>query len=357
MEKQLKKICMKKRLPAIIILFIAAIALLVLWLPDLFLYMKGPAQLSDLTVDELSGAYVEAHIEGIYDWYAQDVETSGSSEKIVAREYLIPVGEYEYMSLYAPEKYLSEADALMEETQAYLMDPSSQISGSITVAGTILPMEDESLQFYHEYLEYDSMDAQTQALFLPLYLRVDYVNETPLGRLFFLTGAGAALFLAAVIVTALTVKNGGCKELKKFLEQSGDPAACEAKLDHFYETVPEVNGVRANGSYIMFWSGSSFHIVGSEKVLWAYIHRTAHKLYGIIKIGVTNQVVLRTDTGKAVTIGVRSEAAGQEILEYIERSVNHIIVGYTDELNQLFMTDIEGFKQVCRQKESGSSER
>ena len=114
MEKQLKKICMKKRLPAIIILFIAAIALLVLWLPDLFLYMKGPAQLSDLTVDELSGAYVEAHIEGIYDWYAQDVETSGSSEKIVAREYLIPVGEYEYMSLYAPEKYLIPSDAAVD---------------------------------------------------------------------------------------------------------------------------------------------------------------------------------------------------------------------------------------------------
>ena len=93
MKKEIRQKCLKKRLPAIVICLIAACVLLGLWLPDVLLYFRGPQQLTELSVDQLSGAYVEAEINGIYDWYAQDVESSGNEDTIVAREYLIPVGE------------------------------------------------------------------------------------------------------------------------------------------------------------------------------------------------------------------------------------------------------------------------
>ncbi len=351
MKKEIRQKCLKKRLPAIVICLIAACVLLGLWLPDVLLYFRGPQQLSELSVDQLSGAYVEAEINGIYDWYAQDVESSGNEDTIVAREYLIPVGEYEYMSLYMPQKYLEEADALMDQTQSYLMDPTSEITGSMTVTGTILPMEEESLQYYHEYLEYDDMDAELQELFLPLYLRVDYVNTTPVNTLFFLVIAGVIFLAVAVILIVLTMTRGGQKDIKAVAERSGNPEVCEARMENFYSSIPEVNGLRAGGDYMMFWTGASFHVLESPKVLWAYGSNTTHKLYGIVKTGVTRQIVIRTDDGKTYSMVMKSEEMTEETLQYIQNSVKHVIIGYTDELAQLFKTDIERFKQLCRQKE------
>ena len=97
MNQELRRRSLKKKLPAIIILAVIGIVILAVYASDIILLIKGPVDLSTLDVSELSGKYVETEVYGIYDWYAQSVETKNGTDRVVDQEYIIPVGEEEYM--------------------------------------------------------------------------------------------------------------------------------------------------------------------------------------------------------------------------------------------------------------------
>lgn len=77
-----------------------------------FKAIGGPKPLDSLDVSELKGQYVEAEVYLIYDWYAYTERTNTSTNRstVTEKEYIIPVGDAEYMGLAVDAGYISTAD-------------------------------------------------------------------------------------------------------------------------------------------------------------------------------------------------------------------------------------------------------
>ena len=117
-----------------------------------FKAIGGPKPLDSLDVSELKGQYVEAEVYLIYDWYAYTERTNTSTNRstVTEKEYIIPVGDAEYMGLAVDAGYISTADDLLDASYELLTGASQTPGESFTVRGTILPMSGESLDFYHQ---------------------------------------------------------------------------------------------------------------------------------------------------------------------------------------------------------------
>lgn len=130
-------------------------------------------------MSELKGQYVEAEVYLIYDWYAYTERTNTSTNRstVTEKEYIIPVGDAEYMGLAVDAGYISTADDLLDASYELLTGASQTPGESFTVRGTILPLSGESLDFYHQVVGYDDWTAEEQQMFLPLVLKADYLGS------------------------------------------------------------------------------------------------------------------------------------------------------------------------------------
>lgn len=144
-----------------------------------FKAIGGPKPLDSLDVSELKGQYVEAEVYLIYDWYAYTERTNTSTNRstVTEKEYIIPVGDAEYMGLAVDAGYISTADDLLDASYELLTGASQTPGESFTVRGTILPLSGESLDFYHQVVGYDDWTAEEQQMFLPLVLKADYLGS------------------------------------------------------------------------------------------------------------------------------------------------------------------------------------
>lgn len=187
MFEKLKRQSLKKSLVFTVILVVAAVALLVSTGFGVFKAIGGPKDLYSLSRDQVDGAYVEGEIYGLYGSYAETTKNS----RTVSREYIIGVtDEVGYMGLVLRSEDLSAAEDLLRESWDYLDGLTDGTSTVIHVRGTVLPMDEESLEFYHETVGWDEMSAEQQAMFLPYYLKADFLGKSHADAILGLYGAG-----------------------------------------------------------------------------------------------------------------------------------------------------------------------
>ena len=94
-----------------------------------FKAIGGPKPLDSLDVSELKGQYVEAEVYLIYDWYAYTERTNTSTNRstVTEKEYIIPVGDAEYMGLAVDAGYISTADDLLDASYELLTGASDPV--------------------------------------------------------------------------------------------------------------------------------------------------------------------------------------------------------------------------------------
>lgn len=87
-------------------------------------------------MSELKGQYVEAEVYLIYDWYAYTERTNTSTNRstVTEKEYIIPVGDAEYMGLAVDAGYISTADDLLDASYE-LLTGASQTRGKALRCG------------------------------------------------------------------------------------------------------------------------------------------------------------------------------------------------------------------------------
>ena len=96
---------------------------------------------------------------------------------------------------------------------------------------------------------------------------------------------------------------------------------------------------------MFYMSGSKAHVTPIDKIVWAHIKTTTHRTNGI-KTGTTYEVIVYTYNKKFISIGVKKENVGQEILEYMNQTMPWVVVGYSDDLNRLFFSNYPEFLQL-----------
>lgn len=340
MIKELKKKSLKKNLPLIIILAIVAVFFVGVCFDGVLVLLGGKQDLDTMTADQIEpGMYVEATIYGIFDNYAYTEEKKdGSLAKVVSREYVIPVGEGEYMGLFAPKKYVSDCDALMEESWNYLDGVADEITGQIRVKGTVLEMDEESKAYYMTYLkdyaDYENLSAEEQAAFLPYYLKIDFIGKTAAsGFIAFMIFAGILILLDLIMIIR-ALSGGYQKMLIKYCKENG----AEEKVDYFYRNTVPVEDMRISREFIMGMQQVSTLFFKADDLLWAYMEVTTHRR-NFITVGKSYGVVLRTKDGHKYEHAVSNEQAAQNVLAEINRVLPHVIIGYSAELEKAYKKD------------------
>lgn len=336
MFQELKKKTLKNNLVVILLLAVAGVVMIGLQASSLLLLLSGKEDLDVMTADQIRpGMYVEGTVYGIYDYYASTTQKKNGVESTISCEYIIPVGEAEYMGMVAPKRYMDDCDALMEESWDYLDGLTDEITGQFQVTGTIEEMDAESLKFYREYLidyaGYDELSAAEQAAFLPYYLKIGYIGDKEAVGVAVMSLLGLFLIVIAAIMVIWAMTGGGQKELQKYCRESG----AEAKLEQFYQNTAPLYGLRISREFILGTSGGKTLFIPANDLLWAYMQVTTHKR-GFITTGRTYAVLLRTKNGRCFTHAVSSEEQVKEILTRIQNILPWVILGYSDELQKAY---------------------
>lgn len=336
--KQLKNKRILRVLPVSLFLIAFSAALFIYC--QCWLLFVQPADLYSLSADQLKGAYVTAEIPFIYGSYAytEEYQNNISTGKILSTEYVIDANATQLMGLELGEKSVSAGDKLLEDSMAYFYGEAAQLGESIVVTGTVFAMPSDSLNYYHEMIGYDSMSSADQALYLPLYLREGYMGRTS-------RSTSATVLLCSCLCVIISVfcllyaifgkqQNQILRRAKEL--GNGNAAPVLQQIAALHDQIPDCHGLRFNSSLILC-DGAQQFLYSVPELVWAYQNTVQHRTNGI-PTGKTYYLVLRMMNGDTRQIAMPEEEITAQ-LEKLGQLMPHVIIGYSDQLEEMYRTD------------------
>lgn len=338
MFQELKKKHLIRKAVAAVILLAMGIGLLLLEGKEIKILITPRADLNTLKANDIGPMRVEATIDFVLDEYAY----SGYSEEYVEEKaYIIPVGESEYMGVILSGSDMEKADANMEATWAiYDGDESAyDLIEPFTVKGTIMPMEGQSKYFYDDWADrWVYFTNEPAEAFLPYVLKVGSTGG--------LEGDAAVQFavvtILGVVLIALGIGmlvggiNGSyLKPVMKYCESTGNKEAAMSRIEQFYATTPEENGLRVSREYFLSTGKGAMVFASSQDILWVYQHVVSH-YYNFIPTGKTYSLMLWTVEGKKMEINMKNKKAAEAAIDYIGRTLPWLFFGYDEQLMKVY---------------------
>ncbi len=342
--KKLRSRSLKKTLLPVILLLVLAV--LFLAVSEFWLLFQKPANLYEVPRDQLKGKYVTAEITYIYGEYAytENYKNGRSTGEITSIECIIDANSDDFCGLYLPGKLVERGEALAEESDAYYNYETDEITTSFTVRGIMKEMPQDSLSYYHEYVDYDTLSADQQQWFLPLYLEA---WEGVPGDMVSMTVLGLACLVFALVLLCKALSGGNQKQLLQKAEQlaPGNPEYVLAHAEQLYDLAPSVGGLRMNASLILVEEGKKQYLYSTKELVWAYQQAVRQRVYGIA-VGTRNMLVLRMSDKSARNV-VLPESQIREQLQKIQALVPGCAIGYSDQLEELYRKNMAELKNVA----------
>ena len=274
MLQKLKSASLKKVMPWIIVLSVAAAGLLIYFGPDFITWVKGPVTFEDLSIDEIEGQYVTMTFELTFGTYATEVTTTTRngvkvSETDSIQYHAVLVGGldryintdedlyWEFVGLAVPSRYFDTAriidgnsDDFFETYDLRSLDTSMQVTGQL------LPMEDEMLRHYRAFFdEADYTAEEFRNHCSPYYIKIDHLKRGHVDFVLTMNALAVILFLMAIYMLIKALTGGYQRKLVKALKALGEMELERADAD--YETASEpAKGIRIGRSYLFDCSGT-----------------------------------------------------------------------------------------------------
>lgn len=327
-----------------LVLFFVVFGVIFMFASNLFYTEPEARNLYEVPREELDGAYVTVDLEWIYDCYAYTETYEGNNPTgiITQKEYLIDANENDYMCLILEDDWITQADSLLEECIAYYNWETDEITNTFTITGQVKALSGESLSLLHEFMGYDQLTTEEQAILLPLYLspvdtEVDYVILV-IGFVFTIFGLS---FLAAGLTGSFQkqVKN----KLTELFGENTERA--DEFLGQLMET-PSVAKLHINGGYILMRQGMAQILLDSSDVVWAYKQTVRQKLYGIIPLSRSHRLVIKKADGKELAVIMKEEEVKAQ-LKKIARHFPTCAIGFSDQMASLYKKDPNIMRQVA----------
>ncbi len=369
MLQKLKSASLKKVMPGIIILFIAAAGLLVYFGPDFITWAKGPVAFEELSINEIENQYVTMTFELTFGTFATEVTTTTRngakvSERDTMQYHAVLVGGldryvntnedlyWEFVGLAVPARYFDttkiidrNSDEFFETYDLRALDTTMQITGQI------LPMDDEMLRHYRSFFrEADYTDDEYKEYCAPYYIKVDHLKRGHADFVLFMNALAVILLLWAVYMLIKALTGGYQRKLIKALKAQGEMELERADAD--FESASEpTKGIRIGRNYLFDCSGAKTDVFALRQVAWAYSHQVNHQKYGRT-VSTTYSIILYTENKKSHQLTMPSKAASDQVLDELNRKCPAGIFGYSDQLKQLFNKNYDDFPRLRRQKEA-----
>ncbi len=369
MLQKLKSASLKKVMPGIIILFIAAAGLLVYFGPDFITWAKGPVAFEELSINEIENQYVTMTFELTFGTFATEVTTTTRngakvSERDTMQYHAVLVGGldryvntnedlyWEFVGLAVPARYFDttkvidrNSDEFFETYDLRALDTTMQITGQI------LPMDDEMLRHYRSFFrEADYTDDEFKEYCAPYYIKVDHLKRGHADFVLFMNALAVILLLWAVYMLIKALTGGYQRKLIKALKAQGEMELERADAD-FENASEPTKGIRIGRNYLFDCSGAKTDVFALRQVAWAYSHQVNHQKYGRT-VSTTYSIMLYTENKKSHQLTMPSKAASDQVLDELNRKCPAGIFGYSDQLKQLFNKNYDEFTRLRRQKEA-----
>lgn len=350
MFQELKKKFLIRRIFAFIVFAAIGIVLLFLEGNEIKMLVSPKADLSALKGDEIGPMRVEATIDFVLDYYAYsgpDYSASSATEK----EYIIPVGEEEYMGVVLSGADMDKADANMEATWDY-MDGDDSAYDRIqlfTVSGVIAPMEGDSKRFYNEWVDSLEWTDEEKEVFLPYALTPGLLGGDDTFQFVIIT-----VFAAAAIILGISMLIGGItgsylKPVMKYCEATGNKEAAMSRIEQFYAMTPEEGGLRINQEYFMHTGTGSMVFTPSQDILWVYQHIVKHS-YNFIPTGKTYSLMVMKTDGSRLEVSMKNKKAAEAAMDHIGRTLPYLFFGYDEQLMKVYNQNRQAMIQAVNER-------
>lgn len=334
----------KAALLSVLLLLVAAIPLMA---SECWLFFAEPVNLYDVPRDELEGKYVTIDLEMIYGAYAytEQYQNNVATGNITAMEYIIDANIYDYCGmLVEDDDLIAQADELLDQITAYDNFEIDEITAGFTVTGVMKQMPSDSLEYYHEAVDYDSWSAEDQETFLPLYLDVRGSDDVVTSVVFLIL---ALLMLALGLFILIQAISG--KHQKQILAKAKEinPSAPELVLDQMeqlYEMQNKSKALKMDSRLIFAQAGAFSNLYPANELVWAY-HAVTTQRVNFIPVGKSHSLVLAMADGKKLTIPMKKDAV-MEWLQTIQQLNRNCFLGYNDALDKLYRKDPKAVLQL-----------
>ncbi len=224
---------------------------------NIFAKFEGTKDIYALPQEDLENSYCYGEVYLIYDAISQVVDRNGN---VISREYVVPMGQEEFMVLSLPEKYIEAAEVLMAESKAYLKGERELEPDSLFyVSGKVVKQDDELLRDYQAYFEYDKMSEEEQALCLPYVWTVGRMGNVSNDFVYIGGIIAIVSIIAAVVIFIKWATYGYQKELKN-KKHKGIAAAVLAK------TKPVRERMYVSADVVIFQEGAKTRLIPADKI-------------------------------------------------------------------------------------------
>ncbi|MBQ3558791.1 MAG: hypothetical protein IJA07_04675 [Agathobacter sp.] len=339
--KKLKKETIRHILPLLIIFWGVASLFLMVGISDSATVADGPTPLEEVDFSgDIDGLYVTGTIYYIYDCYCEVTE----EEIVTRREYLIDANDYYYMALRADDSDIQAADTLLDASYSYYLgedDGTKLVAAQYEITGVIEKIPDSTLEYYHDYIEWDTLDDASKETFLPYYIRVtDYESDAATSLVI-----SIIFFICGGIFLAMALAGFYQRTVKKYIKASPSPELAKQKVDNFVENTPIVNGMRCNNEFIL-GNNIGVTIFGeTSKVAWVYLHTTTHRIL-FIPIYKNYNIYFGFADGTLQASATKNKKTAAATLEMLQQYCTKAVFGYTPELAQMFRKNREEFLNI-----------
>lgn len=349
MIEKLKKKYMANCIFATVLLWaLAAVFVAITW-DDLNVLFQKPLKIEDLKAEDIQkNVKVEGDVYYFMDYYAYQENDDGDT---TAMQFMIPVGEAEYMGVNCSGSTMDQAKENMDAYWAYLDGDESAMDNlqPVKISGTIQPLSGEYLKFFNDFVDGIGLSEEDAAVFLPYVINVGDIGDTDTVTLGILGLAALALLITGICMLVSGFSGKNVKKLEKYCEGKGNKEYALQQIEHFYQMQPPVQGIRINEEYFMAVKGTKIYFSQADQILWAYAHVVQHRT-NFIPTGKTYSVIVKLDNGKAYDIPMNREANMNEALNYIASNMPYLFIGYDKDFEKLYNKNRMDMRQIVRSR-------
>lgn len=335
MLEYLRKKSIKKSMPLVMVLILAALVILALQVPHMILCYKGHEAFENLEWQNITdGIMVDLTMTENFGCCAEKYSEKATKRTTTDLYYVIWTGneyvsDYRYMCVVVPPNYESQLDQMAEDYY------NGNATTPVNFSGTIRRMESKELNMLYNYFQ-EAGYSRSEAMDATIPYCIDTKRNVGMDKVMKTLGflVNIAVIVGLIYYLIWVIKGGHLKDLKKEIESS--PYSIDQASSDF-ESAEEVSAkplFRKGRLFVFFLNGATPHAFALENLVWVYPHVTTHRTNGI-KTGTTYEIMFVDKNNKRVKASMRNKKEMEHVMDYMCARLNWVIFGYSDELAKL----------------------
>lgn len=339
-----------------IILFVVVTILFSVFLMVYLSQTRNKTDWKDIDFNsDISAFYVTNLVPDLYGEFLEETE----DDKVTAAYYLMSAGDSHMMGIRFEFDQMEQAEKL---TQALKDFDEKKLSEKdlkkyqFTTSGKISKMSSKEAEYYKEALGWDNLTPEQQ----DVYLFYCVTSENP--------GERTRVTIAAVIITLfplitaivciLTIYGGwGQRMITRYIKESGSPLYTKEKIERFFREDEIGNNLWLNKDYLAGFYNTLTVFAPTSEIVWIYeMHQSFSHGASLVSAAVSlalarNAVGLTVymENGKKYDIIVSQDVA-ERALEWLRMDCPWILIGYSEEVEQVYQKERGKFVEYCRQQ-------